>query len=85
MWPCVRVEGVLGSVFEAFAFFDEHCDQAARPSKLDPGEEAGTAMMWSVHGAFLSKCTTRSARGLAAVKNDAMSIRKQPLAKRHQL
>ena len=37
------------------------------------------------HDALLSKCTTSSARGLAAVKNDAMSIRKQPLAKRHQL
>ena len=36
LWPCVRVEGVLGSVFEAFAFFDEHCGQAATPSKLDP-------------------------------------------------
>ena len=37
------------------------------------------------HDALLSKCTTSSARGLAAVENDAMSIHKRPLAKRHLL
>ena len=34
---------------------------------------------------FLSRCCTCSACGLAAVKNDAMSIHKRPLAKRHLL
>ena len=40
--------------------FDEHCDQAARPSNLDfAGEEAGTASDWS------DRARQRSFRGAA--------------------
>ena len=34
LWPCVRVEGVLGSVFEAFAFLTNTATKLQDPQTL---------------------------------------------------